>query len=128
MTIPAAILDAEQLRVLNSNEPTLGKNQGINLGTLLNDWAAIVKAEAEAATSALSLIVSGQDTILNSATTVVVTVGTQFDGKFAVVSFGEAPTAAVDISSAPVSGGDLTITIDQDNTANLLVNYIIDGR
>ena len=78
--------------------------------------------------AANNLLASGQGTILDTATAVVVAVGAQFDGATATVSFGEAPTAAIKISSAPVSGGNLTITIDQDNTAERLVNWALDGR
>ena len=45
-----------------------------------------------------------------------------------MVSFAEAPTAATKIWTAKDGSGDLVIHIDQDNTANLKVNYIIDLR
>ena len=121
MTIPSTMLTTNEVDTLNRNEPTLSKNQGIDLGAKLNAFAALVAGDNAA-------LISGQATILNAATTVIVAVGTAFDGKFGMVSFGEAPTAATILSSAPVTGGNLTITSDQDNTADLLVNWSIDGR
>lgn len=121
MTVPSTVLTADEVAILNRNEPTLSKNQGIDLGAKLNAFAALVSAED-------AKLVSGQDTVLDTTTSVVVAVGAAFDGKTAIVAFGEAPTAATVVSSAPVSGGNLTITTDQDNTADLLVNWFIDGR
>lgn len=73
-------------------------------------------------------LVSGLLVIPNGDTDVVQALGSAFDGKIAVVSFGEAPTAASKIWAGPVTGGNLTIHIDVDNTADLDVYYIVDGR
>jgi hypothetical protein len=94
------------------------------LGPALNE----VDANADLAQAAVDAIASGFDTILNGQVSKVVAVGAEFNGKYAVVSFAETPTAATKISSAAVADGNLTITIDQDNTADLLVSYFIDAR
>ena len=75
-------------------------------------------------------IATGQATVLNAATTAVVTVGEAFNGGFVLAQFAEAPTAAdLDVWGS-VAGGDLTLTTSADNTADILVNYliIVDGR
>ena len=68
---------------------------------------------------------AGQATILNGATTAVVAVGASLNGAEAQVSFAEAPTAAVSVYSTAVAGGNLTIGIDADNTANIKINWMI---
>lgn len=73
-------------------------------------------------------VISGQATVANGATTVTVAVGAAYDGANAVVGFGETPTVAATVSSAVVAGGDLVITTNADNTADLLVNWFIDAR
>lgn len=84
-------------------------------------------AKLDAMIADMSAIISGTATVADGATTVAVTVGAAYNGKPVVVSFAEAPTAAA-IVSAAVATGDLTITIDADNTADLDVFYLIDGR
>lgn len=75
----------------------------------------------------LGNILTGTATVLDGNTSVVVAVGAEYDGLPVVCTFGEEPTAAA-IVSATVASGNLTITIDADNTADLLVHYMIDGR
>jgi hypothetical protein len=128
MTIPAAILSAEQARAVRDNDPTFGDRQGIDLPRLLNDFAAAVKTDVEASTTDLADILSGTATILNATTSIAVVVGAAYNGKRAVVSFAEAPVAAAKIWAAPVSGGNLTIAIDVNNTADVDVHYVLDGR
>lgn len=72
-------------------------------------------------------MISGTATVANGDTTVTVDVGAAYDGKPVLLTFGEAPTAAT-IVSGSVAAGTLTITIDQDNTADLDVHYMVDGR
>lgn len=79
------------------------------------------------ASSAAVIKAAGQATILNGATTAVVAVGAALNGAEAVVAFGEAPTAAKAVYSTAVAGGNLTIGIDVDNTANVKVNWVIYG-
>lgn len=122
MSISTAILTAEQARVVRDNEPTLSdRPQGVDLPLLLNTFAAEVSAQDD-------LIASGVGTILNGATTVVIAVGAQFDGEYAIVGFAEAPVAAVLTWAGVVAGGNLTINVNADNTADVDVSYIIDGR
>lgn len=84
---------------------------------------------ASAAQGAVDNIVFGQATILNGQTSITVAVAGGFANEDnAVVSFAEAPTAATKIWTAKDGSGDLVIHIDQNNTANLKVNYVIDRR
>ncbi len=85
-------------------------------------------ADALAAQDSVNAITSGTDTVLNGATSVVVAVGAAFNGKLAVVGFGALPVAAGLVWAGPVAAGNLTINIDVDNTADMVVNYIVDGR
>lgn len=75
-------------------------------------------------------LVSGQATILNGATSVTVAVGAGYNGKKAVACFAEQPTAAGVkwLSADDVAGGNLVLRINVDNTANLKVNWWLDGR
>jgi len=97
------------------------------LNEIITDVNAVVTNAALAQTD-VDAIQSGQATIPNGSTTVAVTVGAAYNGKKAVVSFGEAPTSAVLVYSLDVAAGDLVIGINADNTADLKVNYIIDLR
>lgn len=109
-----SIFTDEQKRVINANDPTLSVvKPGIGLADVLEAHDA--------------KFVSGTVTVLDTATTATATVGAAFNGKPVLVTFGEAPTAAT-IVSAAVAAGTLTVTIDQDNTADLDVHYFIDGR
>lgn len=128
MSISTTMLTAEQSRVVRDAEPSFSNRQGIDLPTLLNDFAAEVSAAGDVRDVQDALLISGVGTILNGATTVVIAVGAEFDGAFAVVSFGEAPASTVLVWSGVVASGNLTITADQDNTADLDVNYILDAR
>ena len=111
----------EQARQIRDNMPVLGdRPPGVDLPTLLNALEVRVATE--------ELIQSGTATIANGDTTIAVAVGVALNGKLAVVSFAEAPTAATLIFAAPVAGGNLTITIDQDNTTTLDVHFVLDGR
>lgn len=109
-----AIFTDEQKRVLDQNSPVLAAiKPGIDLANTLEAHDA--------------KMVSGTATVADGDTTVVVAVGAAFNAKPVIVSFAEAPTAATVVSAA-IATGSLTITIDQDNTADLDVNYFIDGR
>lgn len=90
--------------------------------------ADAAQADADDAQLDHTKILSGMLIIPNASTSVVQAVGVGYNGKIAVVSFGEAPVAAVKIWAGLVAGGNLTINIDQDNTADLDVFYILDGR
>ena len=116
------LLSDEEVRIVRDTEPTFSNRpNGIDLPAKLNAFADEVAAEVGA-------VQSGTATVLNGATTAVVALGTEFNGALAVVSFAEAPTAAAKIWAGPVAGGNLTINIDVDNTADLDVHYIVDGR
>jgi hypothetical protein len=121
MTITTPLLSAEEARLVRDTEPSFSNRQGIDLPSKLNDFAAEVAAE-------VGDIQSGSGTVLNGATTAVIAVGTEFNGAIAVVSFAEAPVAASKIWAGPVAGGNLTVAIDVDNTADVDFHYILDGR
>jgi hypothetical protein len=121
MSIPSSILSDEEARTIRDNEPTFSNRQGVDLPEKLNSFAASVAAEVGG-------IQSGTATVLNGATTAVIAVGAEFDGSLAVVSFAEAPTAASTVWAGPVAGGNLTVAIDVDNTADLDVHYLLDAR
>lgn len=95
-----------------------------------NVEAALQEVGAELAdiNADLADIIDGTATILSGGTSIVVAVGAGFNGKFPVVSFAEAPVAAAIVWAGPVAGGNLTININVNNTADLDVHYIIDGR
>lgn len=118
-----SVFTEEQRRMIRDYHPSLGdRPPGIDLAQLLEDAFAARDAEVAA-------IVSGEATILNGNTSVVVALGSAFANKKAVVSFAEAPTAAALIWAGPADGaGDLTIEIDVDNTADIVVHYVADGR
>lgn len=108
-------LTDNQRRQLDTYDPALSKNPpGADLVSLLEN---------------LGKIITGSATVLSGNTTVVVAgVGDDFNGAPVIVQFAEAPTAAdLDIWGA-VANGDLTITISANNTADLDVFYLIDGR
>lgn len=109
--------DAEAARV-RDNEPTFSQRpNGVDL-----------PAKMQAILDEMLKVQTGAATVLNATTSIVVAVGAEFDGKLAVVSFAEAPTAATLIWAGPVAAGNLTINIDVDNTADLDVHYVLDGR
>ena len=134
------VLTTEQARRIRDNHRVLtNRPPGVDLPAVLETFKDNVQAEIDAAEVAyaaadaviaaeLAKVVSGTATILDTTTSIAVTLGAAFDGKLAVVSFAEAPTAATLIFAVPVASGDLTISIDQDNTADLDVHYIVDGR
>lgn len=84
-------------------------------------------ADADTANTALGKILSGTLTVLNGQTTITSSVGAAYNGKPVLVSFAEAPTAAAKCWGV-VAAGTLTLTIDVDNTADLDLTYLIDGR
>ena len=84
-------------------------------------------ADADTANTALGKILSGSLTVLNGQTTITSSVGAAYNGKPVLVSFGEAPTAAAKCWGV-VAAGTLTLSIDVDNTADLDLTYLIDGR
>jgi hypothetical protein len=113
---PAALFTAAEASRIRDNEPTFSNRpNGVDI---------VAKMEADRA-----LLISGTATVLNAATTVVVAVGDQFDGAVVLCSFAEAPTAAgVDNCWGAVASGNLTLNIPVDNTADLDINWMIDGR
>lgn len=121
MTIPASILSEEQARVIRDNEPTFSNRQGVDLPTLLNDFAAAVKAEAEK-------ITSGEAVVLDTTDNVVVAVGAEFDGLPAVATLAEADGAIHVLHAVWDGSGNLTITTSAVVTADRTVYYIVDGR
>lgn len=96
-------------------------------GAFLATAAGDAQTDATAALADLGKILSGKLTVLNGATSATLTVGAAFNGKPVLVSFAEAPTAA-SMCYGVVAAGDLTVNINVDNTADLDLNYIIDGR
>lgn len=110
-----------------------GTNHGSNKVSIkpANSLAAdrtLALPDADVDLGDLALMVSGNATITNGTTSVVVNVGAAFNNKVPIVSFGENPTAATKVWAAPPSGGNLTIEVDQDPTADTVVHYFIDGR
>jgi hypothetical protein len=77
--------------------------------------------------SSAVIATAGKAKVLNGATTVVVAVGAQYSGMEALVSFAQAPTAAKACYATAVVGGNLTIGIDVDNTADIFINYAVIG-
>lgn len=130
MTIPATILSDEQLRVLRDNEPTLSDRQGIDLGKLLNDWAALVKADVEAAQADADAIVSGTGVILSgnpSLTITAATLGGSYGGKPVVVTLNETD-GTLYVLSAVWSTNDLVVTLSGNATDDRTFSYMIDAR
>ena len=84
-------------------------------------------ADAATANTALGNLLSGTLTVLNGQTTITQLVGAAFNGKPVLVSPAASPTAAAWWRGA-VAGGALTLTIDADNTADLPLYFLIDGR
>lgn len=111
-------LTAHEARQLDDYLPSLSnRTPGMDLA-----------AKLDAIINEINNIVTGTATVLDGNTTVVVAVGAEYNGKPVLVSFAEAPTAAdLDVRGA-VAAGNLTITITADNTADIDVNYLIDGR
>jgi hypothetical protein len=98
-------------------------------GSMLRLWVDDVLTLAQLLKADSAGFLSGQTTILNGATTRVISVGAAYNGKPVYATFGAQPTAAgVKWLSGVVSGGNLTLAINVDNTADLAVNYSIDGR
>lgn len=124
MSIATEILTDEQARRVRDNEPTLSdRPPGVDLPTLLNDWASSVSGE-------VADFVSGTATVLDGNTSVTVTAATlggTYGGSPVQLTWAEQPTAATDVS-ASWSGDDLVITIDADNTADVDVYFLVDGR
>lgn len=110
----AVTLTAHEKRQLRDYLPSLSnRDPGADLVTILEN---------------LGKIITGQATVLDGNTSVAVTVPEGYEGNPVIVCFAEGPTAAdLDVWGA-VSGTTLTITTSADNTADLLVNYLIDGR
>lgn len=109
-----SIFTDEQKRVIRENAPALSdRPPGMDLPKVLEE-------HDDKTTSGFATILSGQVAI-------VVAVGSAFDGKPVQASFAEAPTVAATIFGV-VSGGNLTLTIQANNTADLLCAYSIDGR
>ena len=84
-------------------------------------------ADADTANTALGKILSGKLTVSSGQTTITSSVGAAYNGKPVLVSFAEAPTAAAKCWGV-VAADTLTLTIDVDNTADLDLTYLIDGR
>lgn len=97
-----------------------------SIATLVSGLAAVVSSAAASAL-ALSKMVSGSATILNTGTSVVVAVGTAYNGKPVHAQMSAADGTKY-ILSAIVSGGNLTITLSAAATADRVVYYFIDGR
>ena len=137
MATLALILTAEESRVVRQNEPTFSNNQGIDLPARLETHRAAVEAAltategvADTAAADLADIPSGLATVLNATTSITVTAATlggSFGGSPVALTFAEAPTAAT-LLFATWSGNDLVINVDQDNTANVDVYFVVDGR
>lgn len=128
MTI-ANVFTTEQTRRINDYHRVLtDRPPGIDLAGLMETFKDNVQAEIDADEAELAKVVFGTATILNGQTSIAVTLGAAFNGKLAVVSFAEASTAALRVFAGPVAAGDLTIAINQDNTADLDVHYAVDGR
>jgi hypothetical protein len=89
--------------------------------------AATAQTGANTANAALSLIRKGFATVPNGATIVVVAVGAECNGKPVCVTPLVAMTAAR-FFWAECSGGNLSLSIDVDNTADLTFSYQIDAR
>jgi hypothetical protein len=70
-------------------------------------------------------VLAGSATIPNGSTSVVVAVGTRFNGRLAVVSFAEDPGSATAIWAGPVAGGNLTITVDLNPGTDVDVHYLL---
>ena len=107
-------LTANQRRQLDTYDPGRSPNPpGAGLSDILEN---------------LGRIRTGTVTVLSGATTAVVDVGAQFNGAPVLVSFGALPTALdLDVFGA-VANGTLTVTLSADNTADIPINYLIDGR
>jgi hypothetical protein len=116
---------------INNLDDATGLLSGLTTADKSTIVAALneVDAAAAAAQADVDLVTSGWVTILNGQTSVVQAVGAGFNAKPVQLTFGEQPTAAgVKWLSGVVAGGNLTVSINVDNTANLLVYYTIDGR
>lgn len=70
-------------------------------------------------------IARGKATIPAASTSVVVPVGTRYNGKLAQVSFGSNPGTATLVWAGPVSAGDLTINVDGAPGADLDIFWSI---
>tara|TARA_Y100000034_G_scaffold136543_1_gene213730 strand:- start:8590 stop:8979 length:390 start_codon:yes stop_codon:yes gene_type:complete len=122
----------EEARMIRDNMPVMGdRPPGVDIVEKIEGVSTAggaAQAAADVAQADVDAIVSGVGTILNGTTSIAVTVGAAFNGKRAVVSMAEAPTAAALVWAGVVAGGDLTLNCDVDNTASLDVNYVLDGR
>lgn len=109
---------------------TLAASGSVRIAVQAPSIAPVIGGLAAAATDALDVIISGSATILNGQTSIAVAgLPTGLAGKPVQVSFGASPTAAgVKWCWGVVSGTTLTISINVDNTADLLMHYTIDGR
>ncbi len=112
-------LTEQEKRAISRYFPNLGGRSGGN--------GIDLPARLQELIDAQNSVISGVVTVADGATTGTAAVGAAYDGKAVLVSFGEAPTAAT-WAFGSVSGGTLTVTLDQDNTADLAINYLIDGR
>jgi len=78
------------------------------------------------AASVVGLVKGGQVTVASGVSTGAVAVGADFGGGIAVATFAEAPTNAVTIAHAAVSGGTLTVTLSGvPGGSGVKVNYIV---
>jgi len=77
----------------------------------------------------LAELLSGVEQIDNGDTTVVIAVGSDYDGMPAVASIGTAGSSALYVKSCEWDGsGNLTVTVDQDPTQDIVIYYTVDGR
>lgn len=67
----------------------------------------------------------GTGTIANGTTQDVISVGTDYNGKLAVVSFAESPGTAAKIWAGAVAGGNLTVNVDADPGTDVDFHYHI---
>lgn len=78
------------------------------------------------AVSDTGLVKGGQFTVALGSATGTVAIGSDFGGGIAVATFAEAPTNAVTIAHAAVSGGTLTVTLSGvPGGSGVKVNYIV---
>ncbi len=100
-----------------------GTGGGIGHGNADEALAQLVDNGLEA----INNVISGTDVILSGQTTVVVAVGTAFNGKPVVATLNEVD-GVVHVVAAVVAAGDLTITLSAVTTADRDVGFVIDGR
>jgi hypothetical protein len=119
-------LTATQTTLLSSLTAAKAKlaDQSDAAGVEYGDFAQVL----ESAAASLTLITTGQTTMLSSASTVVVTVDSKFNGKPIFAILGVTDGTKSIISAEWTAATQFTITASAAVSANRTVFYLIDGR